>query len=433
MQFVPIEAVLEMSAVFAGVFFALIALAAIYFNSPDIRFQRWALSHVLFWLAFLPPNIFISWTYAGSFLSMLMKVYGCLLVLRAFGFSRISRIPNSRLHPATLIAIGLFWIPVVYFALPNTVGAIPSSILMALTFGFAAKQILTYPKNRTKIWLSAGVSYALWSVATIPMTLLPIIPEMVIFGYLQFIGQSLVLVTMFLSFLSSIRRRLERNLKLTEMTGYLISHDLRNFLNVTQSALDLAEGIDEESNEMIKTAKLTISSASHFIREVRTMLIDIGTHSTASVDIDLNILINEVLERVKMEHNLQEGQISFDAANAYYASTSPLMAQVIWNIIDNGIKHTQNQPEIKLNLSSNGKVNLSITDNAGGMDESIKQRILGDGSDGNGLGLGLMLIREISDVCGVTLRIEDRTEGDTIIGTTYHLGFPPAGGIPPSQ
>ena len=433
MQYVPIEAFLEMSAIFAGVVFALIALAAVYIYSPDIKFQRWAFSHLLFWLAFLPPNIFIGLTYAGSFLSMFMKVYACVLLLRAFSFSRISRIPNSRLHPATLIAIGLFWIPVVYFALPNTVGVIPTSILMALTFGFAAKQILTYPKNRTKIWLSAGVSYMLWSIATIPMTLLPVIPEIVIFGYIQFIGQSIVLVTMFLSFFSSIRRRLERNLKLTEMTGNLISHDLRNFLNITQSALDLAEGADEESNEMIMTAKKTISAASHFIRNARAMLIDIGTHSTASVDLDINKLVNEVLERIKMEHNLQEGQLSFGKANTYYASTSPLMAQVIWNVIDNGIRHAQNPPEIILNLSSNGKVNLSITDNAGGMHESLKQRLLGDGSNWNGLGRGLMLIREISDICGVILHIEDRTEGDTIIGTTFHLGFPPAGGIPPSQ
>ena len=432
MQYVPIEAVLEMSAIFAGVFFAVIAIIAVFHYSTDIRYRRWAFSHLLFWIAFLPLNFYGEFIYAGYFLSMLLKVHGSILVLRAFGFKPISRISNAKLHSTLSVILVLYWILVVALGLPIT-SIILSSSLMAFAFAYAGLEILHYPQIQTKTWLSAGWSFLFWSVTSIPMIFLPFLPELVFFGYLQFIGQALVLVAMFLSFFASITRQLARNLKLTEMTGSLISHDLRNFLNVTSGALDLVEPRDEESEILLRTARDSIEDAGHFIKDVRTMLIEIGTLSTVTVDLDLTEMVNKVITRAMQEHGLDATQVQFTTDETILACTSRLMGQVIWNIIDNGIKHTSDSPEITISILVHGYVILSISDRSGGMSDDLKERLVGTYKNGNGLGLGLMLIREISDVCSVGLRVEDRVENDAVVGTIYHLEFPSAGGIPPSQ
>ncbi|MHA1908322.1 MAG: sensor histidine kinase [Candidatus Thorarchaeota archaeon] len=430
MQYVPVEAVLEMSAIFSGVFFALIAIGAVYHYSQDVRFRRWAISMVLFWIAFLPPNIFVGFTFLGDFISSLLRVFGTFMVLRAFGFKPLSKLSNAKLHTSIFLFLALYWFAIILLGLPNSTSAILCSTLMVLAFFYAGNEILNFTHNRTKVWLSAGVSYILWAIFSIPMILLPFIPEVVIFGYLQFMAQCLVLVTMFLAFFGSITRRLERNLKLTEMTGSLISHDLRNFLNVTYGALDLVETKDAESEDMLQTAKGTIEDASEFIKDVRTMLIEIGTYSTSMEDLDLTILVNKVIDRAKLEHGLTEKQVRITTDDIIFACTSPLMAQVVWNIIDNGIRHAPDSPEIQISIQEQSRVVVSISDCSGGIDEDIKEKLLGSRKNGDGLGLGLMLIREISNVCSVVLRIEDRLEGDSVIGTVYHLEFPTSGGIP---
>jgi signal transduction histidine kinase len=430
MQYVPVEAMLEMSAIFSGVVFALIVIAAVYHYSNDIRFRRWAISMVLFWFAFLPPNIFVGFLYIGDFISSLFRVFGSILVLRAFGFKPIRSLSNAKLHISVFVLLVLYWIPIVLIDIPNTTSAILCSALMALAFSYVGSEILKCKHNRTRVWLSSGISYVIWAISSIPMIILPFIPEVVLFGYLQFIGQCLVLVTMFLSFFSSITRRLQRNLKLTEITGSLITHDLRNYLNVTYGALDLVEAKNDESEGMLQVARETIEDASSFIKDVRTMLIEIGIYSTTMEDIDLSSIVNKVIKRARLEHNLHEEHLRLSNQYPVFACTSPLMAEAIWNIIDNGVKHALDSPDILITIQSHNNPVISIADRSGGLSQDLKEKLLDPGTNGNSLGLGHMLIREICNLCSVGMKIEDRFERDTIIGTIFHLEFPSAGVVP---
>jgi signal transduction histidine kinase len=433
MQYVPVEAVLEMSAIFSGFVFALIAIGAVYHYSQDIRFRRWAMSMVLFWTAFFPSNVFMDSTYLGDFISSLFRVFGSVLVLRAFGFKPFRNLSSGVLHTTIFVLLGLSWTPIVLLDIPNTTSAILSSALMAFSFSFAAYEILTFEHDKTRVWKATGLSYVFWAISSIPMILLPFIPEVVLFGYLQFIGQCFVLVTMLFSFFSSITRRLERNLKLTEITGSLITHDLRNFLNVTYGALNLVEPSNDESAEMIQVARDTIEDASQFIKDVRTSLLESDAYSTSMSDIDLTKLVEKVINRVKREHKLDDDQIILKTQEPVSACTTPMMAEVVWNIIDNGVKHAINTPEITITIHPYHNPVISIADKSGGMSRSLKEKLLSSDSTENNLGLGHMLIREISKVCTVGMMIEDRVERDTIIGTIFNLEFPAAGGLPSEE
>lgn len=430
MQYIPVETVLEMSAIFAGVIFAFIALTGIFYYSADIHYKRWAFSHILFSVAFLPPTLTIDFVYAGEFVSILLRVFGCILLLRAFSCGRLSRIQNSRLHPTVFLILLLGWVPVILLSLPTASGAIPTSIFMAFSFAYAARRILTNEKDGTRMRLAAGASFLIWAIVTVPMTLLPFFSELLVFGYLQYIAQSLVLITMFLSFVQNSRRRMELNLKLMSVMGSLISHDIRNYLNVAYSAIELAEGRDLKSSKLIETARSALESATEFINSGRDMLVELGSHSTASVDLDLTHMVRDVVARSQHEHSLDDTSISFDVQKSFYVSTSPLMAQVIWNLIDNGIRHAPNSPHVLLELSKEKEITLSIKDRAGGIDEALKKKILRSKNGTNGLGLGLMLVREISSICQVNLQINDIVEDEKVVGSSFQLSFRPAGGIP---
>ncbi|MHA1903965.1 MAG: sensor histidine kinase [Candidatus Thorarchaeota archaeon] len=422
-----------MSAIFAGVIFAFIALAGIFYYSADIHYKRWAFSHILFSVAFLPPTLTVDFVYAGEFVSVLLRVYGGILLLRAFSCSRLSRIKNSKLHPSVFLILLLTWVPVILLSLPAATGAIPTSIFMAFSFAYAARKILTNEKDGTRMRLAAGASFLFWAIASIPMILLPFLPELLLFGYLQYIAQSFVLITMFLSFVQNSRRRMELNLKLMGVMGSLISHDIRNYLNVAYGAIELAEGRDFRSRELIETARSTLESATEFINNGRDMLVELGSHSTVSVDLDLTHLVRDVVTRSQHEHSLDGTSISFEAQESFYVSTSPLVAQVIWNIIDNGIRHAPNTPQVLLELSKEREITLSIEDRAGGLDKGLKKMILSSKNGTNGLGLGLMLVREISSMCQVELQINDVLEDEKVVGSNFQLTFKPAGGIPPRK
>ncbi len=433
MQYLPIEFVLESSAIFSGVIFALVSLFGIYYYSTDIQYRRWAITHLAFWIAFLPPNIFIGLPYAGDFVSMLLRVFACILLLRAFNFRRLSKLSNHITHPATFLGISMFWIVVVTSSLPSNVSAIPTCTLMAMTFFYVSKEILCNRKDRSKIWLSAGVSYLLWGLASIPMIFFPIFPELIIAGYVQFIGQALVMITMFLSFIGSTRRRVQENLRLTTVLSSLISHDLRNYLNVTQGAIQLVEGNDEESREMLQTAMRSLDSASDFINRVRSVWIDLGAQIIHIDDFDICEIIREVTNRAIKEHSLKEGQIIIDCECKSYVSTTPLISQVIWNIIDNSIRHSRTEPEISISAYSSSSIDLVIMDRSGGLSPQIKKALLTKEESKNGYGLGLMLIREITDIFSIPIDVIDRVEGQDVVGSIFKLSLPHSGGVPVSK
>lgn len=430
MQYIPIEFVLESSAIFAGVIFALVALFGIYYYSTDIQYRRWALTHLSFWVAFLPPNIFAGLPYAGEFVSTILRIYACILLLRAFNFRRLSKVPNRIMHTATFIAISLFWIPVTYFLLPPNLSAIPTSLLMTLTFFYVSYEILSSKRNRGIIWRSAGASYLLWAISSLPMIFLPLYPEVLVAGYVQFIAQAAVMITMFLSFIGSTTKRVEENLRLTNVVASLISHDLRNYLNVAHGAIILAEGKDDESNDMLETSKRALDAATEFMNQVRSIWIDLEAQMDHITDLDICEVISDVIHRSIEEHSLEPDRIRLDCPSKCYVSTTPLVSQVVWNIVDNAVSHSNGVPEILISVQMKDSVEIAFSDRCNGFPPELKKKILSPEQDNNGFGLGLMLVKEITSIYGIQIGIEDRVVDNEVVGSVFTLCLPHSGGVP---
>ena len=83
MQYLPVDPIIEQTALYTGAVFAAVVLLGVYYYSGDARYKRWALSQLAFWAAFLPPSLFNGVPLFGDFLSMLLEVLGAIILLRA--------------------------------------------------------------------------------------------------------------------------------------------------------------------------------------------------------------------------------------------------------------------------------------------------------------------------------------------------------------
>lgn len=430
MQYLPVDPIIEQTALYTGAVFAAVVLLGVYYYSGDARYKRWALSQLAFWAAFLPPSLFNGVPLFGDFLSMLLEVLGAIILLRAFNYRRFSKASNRLIYSVVLVILLSLWLPVVMFTAPLSVPAIPSTVIMIYAFAYAARTILNETENRSVIWASGGWSYVLWFLASVPLVLLPMIPGVILARFIQILAQLGVTITLFISFIDNTKQRIQGNLKLATISGSLLSHDLRNYLNVAQGAIDLVNVKDEDSADMIATAMRALQSAVAFMHQTHNLWTELGSGPAYLTDIDLQSIVKEVVARAKQEHTLREGQISIELSERCYISSSSLIAQVIWNIIDNSIEHSKSEPIIRIKLLASSSIVLSIADWSGGIPEEQKERIMSRKSNPAGLGIGLMLVREISHIYGIPIKVEDNVEDGSPVGTVFTMTFPYSGGVP---
>jgi signal transduction histidine kinase len=104
----------------------------------------------------------------------------------------------------------------------------------------------------------------------------------------------------------------------------------------------------------------------------------------------------------------------------------PLLKEIFWNIFDNAFKHGSKELYVH-DVSTKSNAILEITDRSSGLSEEIKNFL--NSSDwlvqpiAPGFGLGIVLIRGLSIICGIDIQVEDVVEDSTIIGTRFTLCF----------
>ncbi len=427
MQVIPVEMALELMAIFAGVIFSVIALIGIYYFSAEMRYRRWASSQLFFSISFLPVNMFgPGLIYVGQFIAMLFRVIASLMFLKAFSWKPLRASPIPRLHIGAFIGTLLYWIPVVGFSLAPEYAAIPTSLLMAFSFGVVSYLILYRSITTTRFQQLVGSSFLIWSISSIPMTLLPFLEQIVFVGYIQYIAQSMVTIAMFLSFLEDMQMKTESNLRLTRVLGSMVTHDLRNFLNVARSAMELMDLSDPEDIKLHSIAIKALDSAGDFMNETRDEILALASMEGGKQDLDLGRLVEGVISRVTSEHRESDVKIEFPPIENCFVYTSPIIAQAIWNILDNGVRYSENGTGIAIHCVEGRGVELHISDRAGGLNDKIKSQMTSLESGTAGLGLGMTMIRELSTICDVHLNIADLIENGQVVGTTFILSFFPA-------
>jgi two-component system CheB/CheR fusion protein len=132
-------------------------------------------------------------------------------------------------------------------------------------------------------------------------------------------------------------------------------------------------------------------------------------------------------------------QVSLPADPVTVDGNSLRLQQIVWNLIDNAIKFTPPHGGISVALAANGEsVEITVSDSGIGLTDEDKERIfepfaqahVAEAQRKGGLGLGLALVRDLTQLHKGQVRVESDGPGH---GSRFVVTLPLAGKGQPVQ
>jgi signal transduction histidine kinase len=336
-----------------------------------------------------------------------------------------NRIPvyiGGGLFFCTLLALGLI------FSWPFYIVFIPLGVHISYACYVSIKTVNEIPEQmgQPKYWLLGG--FLTWIGSWLSFPLIILVPEYyTAFMVIQAVGVVVAGASMLTLFMRTVTRDLERQYKVTQIMSSLVQHDIRNYIQVAKLSLELTENQGIVNNHWVEVASESLDNARAFVDEMREIASTLTRFKPTPEPTNLYNLIDSIKQRVITEYSLESDQIEVNISTDTQVFACRLSRELLWNIFDNSFKHGSDTLQIQEINSSNTYISLQINDQAGGLTEEIKQFLNSSStlSEPNvpGLGLGIILIQSLSQMCGTQVQVTDFLEDSKIVGTTYVLKF----------
>lgn len=209
-----------------------------------------------------------------------------------------------------------------------------------------------------------------------------------------------------------------------------VSHELRSPLSAILAWSNLLERAADPAH-----VTRAVSVISRNVRQLAHMVDDLldsgaivsGKLSVHPRPVDLGALAGIVAEDMRVHAEAKNLQlIADDLSSVTVLADENRMKQVVWNLVSNAVKFTE-QGTIELSVVADGdQVELAVRDTGVGLDAASIERIferfeqLGASGSGRvaGLGLGLWLVKNLVDLHGGTITAESDGPG---LGATFRV------------
>jgi signal transduction histidine kinase len=185
------------------------------------------------------------------------------------------------------------------------------------------------------------------------------------------------------------------------VVGSLTRHDVGNKLMAAKSNLYLLKkriGDNPDLAKYLDGIDCALASSSE-IFEFSRLYERIGVEKASKENV-----FDCFNQAVSLIPNLNNLEVVNECQGLVVVADS-LLKQLLYNFIDNSIKHGGKVTQIRLHYSKDGdELKLFYEDNGVGIPEANKSRLFDSGfTTGNGSGLGLYLIKKMMDVYGWTI------------------------------
>jgi two-component system phosphate regulon sensor histidine kinase PhoR len=165
--------------------------------------------------------------------------------------------------------------------------------------------------------------------------------------------------------------------------------------------------IKEENKRMNKQVEKILQAARVERQELKLILQEVNAHET----------IEHIAENVLLQIQQKQGSLSLDltAPNFKLKADEVHFSNIIFNLIDNAIKYTNDAPSIKISTSNIGHyLAIKISDNGIGMSKETQSRIFekfyrshtGNLHNIKGFGLGLSYVKAMTEAHGGKVKVE---------------------------
>lgn len=239
-------------------------------------------------------------------------------------------------------------------------------------------------------------------------------------------------------------RRTEEELKAAkaqaELYLDLMGHDISNMHQIILMQLELAlsvmdeEGkLDARHRDMLDIPFKTLERSVNLIHNVR-MLQKIRSGEYRAEPLDLSSVIREIVNMYS-EVPGRNVTIQYSASPGQTVMASPLIKDVMSNLVDNAVKHAQDPVLIGIGVSQVehrgiAYYRVSVEDNGSGIPDEKKdlifQRFKRGQTTAKGTGLGLYIVKTLVESFGGRVEVEDRIAGDHTRGARFSVYLPVA-------
>lgn len=164
---------------------------------------------------------------------------------------------------------------------------------------------------------------------------------------------------------------------------------------------------------------------------LQSAVLEDGQMRIKRVELDLHALIQDVVRSSGMQVSRRNGRIDLDlAAEIHHVFGDRIhLTNLIYNLIDNAVKYTQQEPRIRISTQSNDEgLTLSVSDNGIGIAASEHRKIFdrlyrvptGNIHNTKGFGLGLSYVKIVVERHGGRIRVESQPGK----GSIFHIFIP---------
>jgi signal transduction histidine kinase len=228
----------------------------------------------------------------------------------------------------------------------------------------------------------------------------------------------------------TLRQRLISDLYETRMqVARRVAHDLRNFLNVFATALQLIGRSQAKNDRALALAKRQVTDMATLVDEMGEYSKVLGDDSILTVErFDLTDLFDELMllchTSAKAKGLTLKGRV--DPALSMVTSNRLKMKQIALNLLSNAIKYTTTG-QVELAMVTSGALHwtLRVSDTGMGISEEDRERVFEEferaaSDEIPGTGLGLAIVKELARELQGVIRF-DSYKGR---GSVFEVRFP---------
>lgn len=232
------------------------------------------------------------------------------------------------------------------------------------------------------------------------------------------------------------RAHAERLNRLKDEFLATLSHELRTPLSAILGWTQLMQAdrlSAEEMREGIGVIDRNAQAQAQLIEDLLDVTRIISGKLRLTLErVDLAVAINGAIESIRTAADARRIRIDVDsAADAGAISADPTrLQQILWNLLSNAVKFTPENGDIKIQARRlENHIEITVTDNGQGIEPQFLPYVFdrfrqADGSttrSKGGLGLGLAIVRHLTELHGGTIEAQSAGKG---YGATFRLRLP---------
>ncbi|MFC7335854.1 PAS domain S-box protein [Haloferula chungangensis] len=213
-----------------------------------------------------------------------------------------------------------------------------------------------------------------------------------------------------------------------------LAHELRNPLAPILPGLEILLSSPDDAQTVTKIATMMRRQVDQLARLIEDLL-DVSRISSGKYKLRKRVVpFSEILERAleavgpMIEEKRHDLVVDFSQSSLQVEADHHRLSQIISNLVANAAKYTPDagRIEVKVEASECGMLKVTIQDNGIGIPPAIQESIFelfnqGTYGESQGLGIGLTLVRSLTELHGGTIAVASAGEGK---GSCFTLHLP---------